>query len=117
VRLVQVGSSPRFMALDRAPARSVALLGALLCLLALGAAFVSLGFAEEIESPAHYDGDDDDAGIQQKRFAPEPLLEGAILGHVPEALPSPWVGRPAPDRPERPRDPLHRRSVPRGPPA
>jgi hypothetical protein len=106
------------MALDRTRRRSVALLGALLCLLALGAAFVSLGFAQEIEAPAYYDGDDDDAGIEQTRVAPARPLEAAILGQAHEARPpSRSPGGAATDRPEGSPEPPHRRFVPRGPPA
>src|SRR5262245_48533464 len=105
------------MTLGRAPGRTVAPLAALLCLVALGAALVSLGFAQEVAPPAHYDGDDDDAGIEQKFCAAEPLFEAAVLGHTPEPLPSWWLGRPALD-PSEPRPArLDCRSVPRGPPA
>jgi hypothetical protein len=102
---------------DTVRGRSAALLGALLCLLALGAALASLCLAEEIESPAHYDGDEDDAGIDQKRFSPEPVLDGAIDAHLPEVQPSPGLTRLAPDHPEPSHGPLHRRPAPRGPPA
>jgi hypothetical protein len=89
----------------------------LVCLLTFCAGLASLCLAEEIESPAHYDGDDDDAGIDEKRFAPPPILEAALLAYQPEVPPLQRLERPAPDRPEPPRRLLHRRPAPRGPPA
>jgi hypothetical protein len=116
--LVEVGrQTGQAMRHDRARGRSVALLGTLLCLVAFGTALASLCFAEEIESPAHYDGDDDDAGIHQKRSSSEPVLDRAIDAHLHEVQPSQRLTRPAPDHPEPRHGPLHRRPAPRGPPA